>query len=195
MVRRLLYPRAVRTASSSVLALACALAAGGCILHLGDDDDTKCPALADGTAGAPAGTSLLDPGDLVCKEVFFGGGCGIPEDVPTWADCQTQCTGLSSDACAAAPGCRQAWDEICLLTDAICTLPDPYYGCFAVDKTGPVQGSCANLDAEECSRHDDCMGTYRRDERCGNQTDDDFDGIVDEPDECLSFGTCVEEFR
>lgn len=194
-MRGLLYAGCVTTSARSFAALALALACGGCILHLDDkDDDTTC--LGEGTAGAPVGTFLLDPSDLVCKEVGFDLGCGgDPGEFPTWAQCQSQCTGLGASQCDATPGCRQAWDEICLLTDAICPIPDPYYGCFAVDTTGPVQGACANLDALECSRHDDCIGTYRRDERCSNGTDDDFDSFIDEPDECLRFGTCIEEFR
>lgn len=194
-MRGLLYRRPVSTTvrSTSGLALVLALASGGCLFHLGDDDDVICPALEHGTAGAPIQTLLLDPRDLVCKDVPFSS-CDDPSSLPTWAACQSQCTGLAADVCAATPGCRQAWDEICLLTDAICTI-DPYYGCFAVDTTGPIQGSCEGLGAEDCSRHDDCMGTYRRDERCGNLTDDDFDGAIDEPDECLAFGTCITEFR
>ena len=49
--------------------------------------------------------------------------------------------------------------------------------------------------AQACSRHDDCLGTYRRDERCANGQDEDFDGAIDEPDECLTFGQCLVELR
>jgi hypothetical protein len=195
----LLYPRLVRTAALAVVLLALAPA---CVLHLGDDDEPDpCKPLPAGTAGAPIGTFAVNPETLQCEEAAFPcndtcGACEDPDGSSTWAPCQSQCTGLDVETCALTAGCRQAWDELCLLTDAICTLPDGgYYGCFAVDLTGPVQGACNRLAAQECSRHDDCLATYRRDERCGNQVDDDFDGIIDEPDECLAFGTCLGELR
>ena len=173
----------------------------GCIIDLGGDDEPcALDQPAGGTARAPANTLLLDPETLTCREVGFPcGGCGpcpASEAFPTWAACQTQCTGLDAGTCGLTAGCRQTWDELCLLTDAICTLPDGgYLGCFAVDTTGPVQGTCDGLAAQECSRHDDCLGTYRRDERCANGQDEDFDGAIDEPDECLTFGQCIVELR
>lgn len=186
-------PAAARLLGLSALAAAVALTGSACVIDLGDDDTT--------CAGAIALTLVVDPSTLVCRELPFTCGCGDcppgdPSDPqPTWAPCQTSCTGLSSNECAATPGCRTAWDHACLVTDAICTLPDPYFGCFGVDATGPVQGACEGLDAVECSRHDDCLATYQRDARCGNQIDDDADGIVDEPDECLTFTLCMNEQR
>lgn len=179
-----------------VLALASAAGASACVLHLGDDD----PCAGDQPVFALATTMLLDPETLACQD--FGaspctcGSCPEPPPIPSWGSCQSTCTGLDQQTCAITVGCRGAWDHVCLLTDAICTLPDNgYYGCFAVDTTGPIQGACDNLDALECSRHDDCLATYRRDERCGNRVDDDGDGAIDEPDECLGFGLCMAELR
>lgn len=196
LVRRLLYDPAVRTlALAAVLVLAPA-----CVLHLGDDDQPlPCKTVGDGVAGAPFGTFVVDPTTLVCVEgvIPCDGTCGACDQDPaqTWAPCQSQCTGLDANTCAATSGCRQAWDQLCLLTDAICTIPDNgYYGCFATDLTGPIQGVCDGLGAQDCSRHDDCLATYRRDERCANQLDDDGDTIIDEPDECLTFGLCMAEF-
>ncbi len=182
-------------------ALGLALAAlPGCIIDFGGDDEPCAQDLPAGTAGAPISTLRLDPETLVCRQVDLGcGGCGpcaqpSAVEINTWAECQTQCTGLDIAVCGQTAGCRQTWDEQCLLTDALCTLPDGgYLGCFAVDTTGPVQGACDGLAAQECSRHDDCLGTYRRDERCANGVDEDFDGAIDEPDECLTFGLCIDE--
>lgn len=184
-----------RRLPSTVLALALATGTPGCVLNLGDDD----PCAGDAAvAGFVITTVLLDPATLTCHD--FGGspcGCGgCPETppIPTWGSCHSTCTGLDPQTCSTTAGCRAAWDHVCLLTDAICTLPDNgYYGCFAVDTTGPIQGACDGLDALECSRHDDCLATYRRDQRCANRLDDDGDGIIDEPDECLSFGLCMAE--
>ena len=194
----------MRIASLGVL-VALALAPTACVIHLGDDDDepVPCATTGDGTAGAPFGTFVIDPSTLTCVEATFPcdgtcGPCDLPggPTSPSWAPCQSQCTGLDEQTCASTPGCRQAWDFQCMLTDAICTLPDNgYFGCFAVDTTGPEQGACDDLDAETCSRHDDCMALYRRDERCSNAIDDDRDGSTDEPDECLSLGLCMDEQR
>jgi len=177
------------------LALALAAGASACVLHFGDDD--LCA--GDQPVFAIAASQLLNPETLACQE--FGappctcGDCAEPPPIPTWGSCQSPCTGLDEQGCAITVGCRAAYDEVCLLTDAICTLPDNgYYGCFAVDTTGPIAGACDNLDAFECSRHDDCLATYRRDDRCANMQDDDLDGLVDEFDECLRFGTCMAEF-
>jgi hypothetical protein len=210
-VRRLLYDPLVKPArrlvsALPVLLLGLALAPAACVLHLGDDDEpVPCKVGSggggiggdDGTAGAPQSTTLVNPDTLVCEEVgCWGCNCEGAIDIPTWGDCQSQCTGLAMDACSTTSGCRQAWDELCLLTDGPCSLPDGgYLGCFAVDKLGPVQGSCEDLQSQECSRHDDCLATYRRDERCTDGRDGDGDGLVDEVDECLTFGLCMTEFQ
>jgi hypothetical protein len=203
LVRGLLYPGGVRPLarlSALVLGLGLAFAPAGCVLHLGDDDEPlPCKPVPEGTAGAPAGTQAVNPETLRCEETFVPcndtcGVCDDPDGSSTWAPCQSQCTGLGVAECGLTPGCRQAWDELCLLSDAICPLPDGgFYGCFAVDLTGPVQGECRGLAAQDCSRHDDCLATYRRDERCSDRQDDDFDGVIDEPDECLTFGTCLSD--
>jgi hypothetical protein len=191
--------RTIRPALAA-LVLALALAPAACVLHLGDDDDDGPWPCKTTVAPALELSFVLDPATLVCEEAAFpcDGTCGpCTEPVggdPQWAPCQSACTGLDAATCAATSGCRQAWDETCLLTDAICTLPDGgFYGCVAVDTRGPTQGSCNGLAAEDCSLHDDCLATYRRDERCANQRDDDGDGTVDEPDECLTVGTCLAE--
>lgn len=196
------YHRGVRTPARglNLAGLVLVLAATpACVISFGDDDAIEPCKLGDGTAGAPAGTFLLDPDSLTCREVGFGcdttcGACDEPPVAPpTWAQCQSQCTGLDERTCGATAGCRTAWDFACRFTEQLCNLPDPYFGCFATDTTGPVQGSCQRLDAFECSRHDDCEAAYRRDERCADGTDGDGDGAVDEPDECLTFALCAPE--
>ena len=181
----------VRRLASTLLALGAAVGITACVIDFGDDE--PCAAFA------IAATFLVNPQTLACEDhtpTCGCGGCPDDPDQPTWGFCQSACTGLSQQACAAADGCRLAWDDTCFFTDAICTLPDNgYYGCFAVDMTGPVQGACENLGADACSRHDDCMASYRRDARCTNATDDDLDGLVDEHDECLTFATCFAEQR
>jgi hypothetical protein len=189
-----------------VTRLACALALAaslttGCVIHFGDDDEpVPCDVAAgDGTTAAAdiAISLLLDPETLACVEVGFGG-CGVcgpcPEPaIPTWAACQTSCTGLAENDCIRTEGCRTAYDHACLTGEGACPALVPYLGCFAVDTTGPVRGACDGLDAFECSRHDDCLATYRDSGGCANGIDDDRDGQVDESDECRRFAACMGE--
>jgi hypothetical protein len=191
----------VAPALGLALAASLALAAGGCVLHLGDDDDTTCDVtFAGGAAADVAVTLLLDPETLTCVQFDFGGGCGTCEPcpepfppMPTWGSCQTQCTGLGEVECGRTPACRTAYDHACLLGEGACPALTPFLGCFAVDTTGPIQGACDGLDAFECSRHDDCLATYRDNGRCSNGLDDDGDGQFDENDECRTFGLCMAE--
>lgn len=145
--------------------LALALTLPACTIYWGDDDDVYCPATAgdqNGLAAPIAGQ--VNPWTLECEYYGGGGGCSTLEEdrapPPTWGYCESQCTGLDETACVNTSGCRTAYDHNCLLTDGPCPLFTPYLGCFAVDMTGPVQGSCEGLDALECSRHDDCLSTY-----------------------------------
>jgi hypothetical protein len=186
----------------SLPALALTLSTSACVLHLGDDDPQPC-----GAEDLPqpafdiAITLLLDPETLTCVEFGFGGGCtscgdcAPPEPFPTWGSCQSQCSGLGEQDCFNADGCRAAFDHNCFTGDGPCTAFQPFLGCFAIDTLGPVGGSCEGLDALDCSRHDNCLATYRDDGRCDNGLDDDRDGQVDESDECRSFGLCMSEAR
>ncbi len=164
--------RLLNQASMRLAYLALALASlPACTIYWGDgDDDVICPAGAvadqEGLAAPIAGQ--VNPFTLECQYFGGGGGCqGAPaEDIaqpPTWGFCESQCTGLEESACIATSGCRTAYDHACLLTDGPCPALTPYIGCFAVDQTGPVQGSCEGLDGFECSRHDDCLATYSSD--------------------------------
>lgn len=187
---------AARLSVTLLLATAGGLAVTGCVISLGDDDTT----CAFRPAPAIALTTVVDPDSLACRELPVCG-CGqpCPDDPsapqPTWGACQSQCTGLDANTCADTAGCRAAWDFTCLLTEALCTLPDPYFGCFAIDSSGPPAGACDGLDALDCSRRDDCAATYRRDARCTDGRDDDADGLIDELDECLSFAVCIAELH
>jgi hypothetical protein len=185
-------------------ALALALAAGGCVIHLGDDDGGTC-VVEDGTEPAfdIAVSLLLDPETLACVEVGFGGGCDsrcgpCPEPLPpfpSWGSCQSHCTGLAEDACADTAGCRTAYDHACLTGEGPCNAFQPFIGCFAIDTTGPATGACGGLDAFECSRREHCLATYRETGECANGFDDDRDGQIDEADECRRFGVCLDELQ
>lgn len=99
---------------------------------------------------------LLDPVTGECVPFDLGEYCdpetcvcsAPPIAFPSWAPCDSACTGFEERACIAAAGCRATY------------RPDGYHGCFATDQTGPIQGSCEGLDAWDCSRHDDCIANH-----------------------------------
>ncbi len=204
VARPLLRSAAMRLAFAAAVALVAVTAA--CTLHWGGDDDIYCPAGGGGAEPALL-EELLDPWTLECTS--FGGGCGPcgacgaeadqaadPIALPSWGSCSSACIGLDEDTCIETPACRTAYDHACLYTDGPCPLFTPFLGCFPVDQTGPVQGECGGLDAQTCSRHDDCLATYSPGAACQNGLDDDGDGQIDDSDECtLQFQLCAPELR
>jgi len=56
----------------------------------------------------------------------------------------------------ATPGCYAAYTELAADDRAA-----EYRGCWQTAPSGPVGGSCANLDAYACSRHDNCTAHYK----------------------------------
>ena len=173
-----------------VISAALAAAAAGCVLY-GQSTCDQAP---------PPPLDLVNPDTLVC-EAFYQttcdpacGPCPLAEPpLPSWAACDTACTPLGEADCLAAPGCRAAYDRACFLGDGPCDALTAFIGCYAVDTSGPVHGApCPGLGAVACSRHDDCVGLY--DSGCANGLDDDGDGQVDEPDECIeAFAACAAE--
>jgi hypothetical protein len=77
-------------------------------------------------------------------------GDAVPAD---WGLCSGACDGLDEAACLAAPNCHAAYQDD--------PTPQPvFWGCWELPPSGPVHGSCANLDAQACSEHDDCTSLY-----------------------------------
>jgi hypothetical protein len=159
------------------------VASAGCDLYFGGDDDDEC---AYGGADVPTGGApqlpegYRNPQTGQCEYLGGGGGgwcdpnCGpCPTDsneaagaLPSWGMCQSSCTGLDEGSCLDAPGCRAAYIDDCPPgAPATCDMTW-YYECWAVDQTGPVQGSCEGLDAYSCSMHDDCISVH--DNACNN---------------------------
>jgi hypothetical protein len=138
---------------------------GGCDLYFGGDDDPPpCAYGATGGGAAEPANGYRDPYTGQCE--YYGGGgypcdgtCGpCPEyDMGAsqpydWASCYSQCEALDEGTCAETSGCYVAY-----IGDA---NAHKFLGCFATAPSGPVQGSCAGLDAYSCSRHDDCSALY-----------------------------------
>jgi hypothetical protein len=185
----------------TLLGVALAMVAGGCTLDFGGDDEPPCldsPAAGDerDELGAPV-PELLNPETLLC-ESFGGGGCNPAcgpcdqppaEPTPTWAYCGT-CQGIDEVTCLEASGCRAVYDYACYTGDGPCTALQPYIGCYGTDQTGPIQGSCAGLDAFSCSQHDDCLALHEP--QCSGDPNDCWAQFIECRDETTCWGevTC-----
>jgi len=147
----------------------------GCNLYWnGDGDDVVCALDL-----APA-EQLRNPVTGDC-EGFQGPGypcdsfCGpcndeaIGQPTPDWGACYSQCNGLEEDSCLTASGCLAAYYEDTSTAD----LPakTTFRGCYSTAPSGPIStGTCANLDAQQCSRHDNCAMYYDAGFQEGNFT-------------------------
>ena len=99
------------------------------------------------------------PCDSVC-----GGPCeydqGAPAPQPDWGACVSQCNGLEEASCLTAPGCLAAYYEDTSIADA--PAKTTFRGCFITAPSGPVStGVCSTLNAQDCSRHDNCAMYYQ----------------------------------
>lgn len=145
-----------------------------CVIYFDDDDPPPCAYGADEPGYVPD-PGYLNPYTLQC-ETFGGpypcddrcGPCPLADTAagadlaqPSWGSCASSCRGLDEYSCGLTAGCRTTYDDYCLRGGGPCTAEVPFLGCQPVDMTGPIQGSCEGLDAWDCSRHDDCLATYR----------------------------------
>jgi hypothetical protein len=142
--------RAVR-AIAAVAMLASLLT--GCQIYIGDDDPNP-PVCTIPPLEPPL--LLLDPTTGECVAYDLGPicdpdtcVCAVPDyDLPPFAPCFSDCTGLDEYTCMAFPGCRALYRG------------DEYHSCFA---TGPGDSDlipCEGLDAWECSFRDYCIAIH-----------------------------------
>lgn len=167
-----------RAVSAAVLCLVAGLA-GGCDLYWGDGDDTVCASYTDGGGAIGPVEELRDPGTGQCSTFGYGGGdyycddacgpCPVWEgDIappPDWGSCYGACYGLDEASCFATPGCYGAY---LAGYDSPADAPQMFLGCWDTAPSGPIGGSCENLDAYSCSRHDNCIAVLGA-ETWGNQ--------------------------
>lgn len=154
----------------------------GCI---GNGDDT-CAYGAAGKGALAPNYELRDPSTGVCQP--FGGGttCGDPcapcpatgtTDIaqPDWAQCYSSCEGLGETTCLSTSGCRAAY------------AGSTFYQCWSTAPSGPVEGGdCTTFDAQECSRHDDCVAHHAAGTPIGA-----FQSCAAEPGAQPDPGSCV----
>ncbi|NVB77265.1 MAG: hypothetical protein HOV81_02620 [Kofleriaceae bacterium] len=154
----------LRRAVHAVLLVAAGLASGCDLYFGGGADDTVC---AGGGWGMPVPDSeYRDPATGQCS--YFGGGGGYCDEscgpcplyeadvapLPDWGSCYGVCFGLDQNACLSTPGCYGAY------AGATDNGPERFWQCWDTAPSGPVGGSCQNLDAYQCSRHDNCIGVF-----------------------------------
>ncbi|HEY5936810.1 MAG TPA: hypothetical protein VIU61_19310 [Kofleriaceae bacterium] len=121
----------------------------GCDLYFGGGggDDDIC-------AQGPPTQWVLDPSTGVCAAARVNN-CNPCEPCPEpavgfdWASCPGPCDSLAEGACLDTPLCRAGYTD-----------NDEFAACWSIAPSGPDPGSCAGLDAYECSRHDNCAAYF-----------------------------------
>ncbi len=126
----------------------------GCVI------DHPKPPPCEFAAAIPA-QQLRDPSSGQC--VSFGGGmpcdpacgqeCPGVGAEPDWATCGGVCDALDEAQCLASTTCHAAYQD-----DS--AAQPVFWSCWELPPSGAIEGSCANLDAQTCSEHDDCTSLY-----------------------------------
>jgi hypothetical protein len=137
----------------------------GCNLFFDDDKDPPCYDVANGKGAPIADLQYRNPETGQCES--FGnpypcddrcGPCpatGEDQAIPDWGSCYSQCEGLAENDCIAATGCFAAYTDFPTQDRA-----PMFRGCWQTAPSGPVSGACTGLDAQQCSRHDNCSAHY-----------------------------------
>jgi hypothetical protein len=161
VARDLLGAACMRRLSILLFTLTSSALVTGCDLYFsGGGDDDVCPQYERGDF-APA-YELRNPQTGQC-ESQGGGGCdacsdcvGVPTAQPDWGQCYSSCEGLSEASCVVTRGCFAAYTDFSPLERA-----PAFRGCWQTAPSGPISsGSCVDLDAYACSRHDNCSASY-----------------------------------
>jgi len=151
------------------------------------DDDFQCQPLDRAGAAEPA-FQLRDPFSGTCQ--FFGGGgdcddpCGRcpPTGIaqPDWAQCNAQCESLDESTCKTTSGCRAVYAGAA------------FHECWGTAPSGPTQGGdCTTFDAQECSRHDDCVAKHAAGAPIGTFNACAPEGSIQDPGSCVGNITCT----
>lgn len=173
----------------------------GCNFYWGGDDDDDCLYENGGAVAEPDAAGWRNPQSGQCEYWGGGGGggCGAyeadPIANPDWAACFSYCTGLDEQNCMATSGCRAIYRSDCP-EGSLCTTENfAFAECWATAPSGPVQGGdCSGYDAQECSRHDDCVARHYPMGGCGGtETDCDPGNGLWDPTAVGNFHSCAAE--
>lgn len=125
---------------------------------------------------------LRDPSNGQCES--FGTPCdpscgpcpGLAEGLepqPDWGTCFGMCEELTETQCLATPSCHASYQDDSAQAPV-------FWGCWDLPPSGVVHGSCAGLDSQTCTEHDDCASVYT--------------GPVNQPPNFVpSFERCIDE--
>lgn len=168
--------------------LAVVTTTAGCDLYFGHEYPPPCAGIRETDSAPLAPNAYRNPQNGQCQS--FGGGyypCegDVAADVaaiPDWGSCYTACEGLSESACIAAPECFAAYIEPVGPADSL--IDKKFYQCWDVAPSGPVNNreACDNLNADQCTRHNDCSPVY-----ADSSYNDAFDRLE------LNFARCEPE--
>jgi hypothetical protein len=171
-------------------------------------DEGYCTACENaGTACAESGKTCMyqgtdPPVPMTGRCQGFGNGCGICADAcettETCAnDIDDDCNGMIDDGCAgrtctkssecpAGQRCSQGYCMICGAGDASCTKSGQSCTFQTEDPAGTIMGKCQGY-GNGCGA---CAETCDKQETCGNDVDDDCNGMID--DGCAG-RTCTDK--
>jgi len=106
---------------------------------------------------------LLDPESLFCETFLIPGcdeDCGVceppPEDLPSWAVCESRCFGYNEEMCLGASGCRVARYRAGYYSQLEQDPLPSFQGCYPLDTNPGAATDCHDLSAQDCSRYDYC---------------------------------------
>lgn len=170
--------------SIRMLAIAALVSAAGCT----GDDQCYSYDYANTRPIAPA-YQLRDPVTGTCQDFSWGGDCGDPcapcplagAEIaqPDWAQCYGQCEGLNEATCTNTSGCRAIYNG------------STFYECWGVAPSGPIESiSCTGLDAQECSRHDNCVAFHAPGTPIGSFMSCGPERMPQDPGSCVGEVTC-----
>jgi hypothetical protein len=130
----------------------------GC--HIDMDTQPICDIGADGVM-------LVNPSTLTCEQFSqdtCNPACGPCADgtreLPSWGKCASACRELDEASCGRAPACRVARDYVAYYTGGQAST---FAGCWPMDTLPESPVNCYSLDADACSRHNDCTSLYEMD--------------------------------
>jgi hypothetical protein len=145
----------------------------GCDFYFNGDDDDQCGRTLEDVA--IVANEYRDPQTGTCQSFGYPQQCDercgpCPEydqpAPPDWGSCYSKCEGLGETQCLGETGCFAAYTDFPTADQA-----PKFRGCWETAPSGPIHdGSCQALEAQECSRHDNCTAHYVDEHQDGTLT-------------------------
>ena len=139
------------------LAVLAIVVLGGCDLYWNNNADDVC----DYGYDSPGRQDVRNPVTGQCQTIGHGGGgcggqpLGTGAAQPNWASCTGPCEALTEGSCLATAACHAAY-----LDNPTPNGGHTFFGCWELPPSVGPSGTCATLDAQDCSDRDDCITNY-----------------------------------